>query len=96
MDGLIRENEILLRQASNKVKLKYKNRRQALRQLRKNKNKKSKDKCYIAGAFNNNLIPDIDFINHAPEVLVTSVDDNVSQIIYCAQPYIDEYGFVYM
>ena len=47
--------------------------------FRKNKNKKSKDKCYIAGAFNKNLLPDIDFINHAPEVSVTFVDANVSQ-----------------
>ena len=74
MQGLDRQENIRTTQAARKIKQKYKARRQALRQLRKNKKKQmNKDKAYIAGAFSKTSAPDIDFICHK-EVLITFVD----------------------
>ena len=60
--GLQREEKTRLRKASAKVTEKYRKRRQALRSIRKNKNK-NKHKSYIAGAFTDKVVPDIDFTN---------------------------------
>ena len=74
--GLKVQDNIRLRQASNKISTKYKNRRQVLRSIRKNKSKK-KDKSYITGAFSTKSIPDIDFTNEVAETItITFVDDN--------------------
>ena len=74
--GLKVQDNIRLRQASNKISTKYKNLRQVLRSIRKNKSKK-KDKSYITGAFSTKSIPDIDFTNEVAETItITFVDDN--------------------
>ena len=60
--GLQREEKNRLRKASAKVTEKYRKCRQALRSIRKNKNK-NKHKSYIAGSFTYKVVPDIDFSN---------------------------------
>ena len=77
--GLKVQDNIRLRQASNKISIKYKNRRRELRSIRTNKLKK-KDKSYITGAFSTKSLLDIDFTKEVTEnitkVTVTFVDDN--------------------
>ena len=63
--------------------MKYKIRRQALRSIRKNKNKR-KDKSYIPGAFSKETVPDVGFVeNYVPDIQITFVNDNdVNQISF--------------
>ena len=63
--GLKREQRLRLRKAASKVTDKHKNRRQILRSNRKN----TKDKSYIAGAFIDKSVPEIDFTNE-PDVSI--------------------------
>ena len=75
MTGLKRQDTIRLTKVSQKITTKYKNRRQALRSIRKNKNKR-KDKSYISGAFSKKTVPDVDFVNYVPDIQITFVNDN--------------------
>ena len=78
MTGLKRQDTIRLTKASQKITTKCKN-RQALRSIRKNKNKR-KDKSYIPGAFSKKTVPDVDFVNYVPDIQITFVNDNVNEI----------------
>ena len=69
------QKKIRLTNASQKIITKYKNRRQALRSIRKNINKR-KDKSYIPGAFSKKTVPDVDFVNYIPDIQITFVNDN--------------------
>ena len=85
MKGLKRQDKIRLHRAAYGVTDRYKRRRQVLRQLRKNKNKKKVDKSYIAGAFSKYSMPDCDL--QIQVVPVTFVSDNDVKMIKLVHHY---------
>ena len=86
LKGLKQEQKTRLRKAATKVTVKYKKRRQILRSIERNC---KKDKSYIASAFADKSVPDIDFTNEPISkkkklVPITFIDDNDVLVIKCA------------
>ena len=76
--GLQKQDKVRLQQAAVKITDKYKQRRQALRLLRKGLSKTAtKGKAYVPGAFTNKSVPDTNFTSEQEKIVkVTFVDDD--------------------